>query len=441
MKTDDPSSHPTQTHHSALQEPPQDEIDLIDLIRTIWDLRFFVVGGAIVGVITALTLVPIVIPTKYSSKLHVAIDINSLPAISTPEDVVKRLNERLGTERADRLLTEAFLEEFPGFSKELDPEGYLFDGRSAENAKQLPISFATKIGTNRFLVTADLPIMPPSDRGSLQGALSKGLNALVLQANKDAELIHRAQVRAALESARTVNTSTTVILRESQTGLGELVDLAARIQTAAFKLESKAASLGPKAREFLKKSSVDRKSREQTEESRTAERSADALIYQQSNERLSLSFSILAMLSDEKTLSATQVQDIRTDLITLQAQLDASFSERATFQRLIEGSATNLSEALRLSSMPIDRSQSFLPSFIIPTIVQDPSASDDTIAAQAGATSGNTRINAEITPKPGKILTVFVSLFLCSLIGLMLGFGLKVLPRALRARQNQFPST
>lgn len=418
-----------------LPVPTTDEIDLIDLMRTIWDLRFFWVAGAVLSVVATLTLLPFVLPTRYVAKLNVAVDITSLPALSAPEEVTKKINEQLGTERADRVLTESVLAEFPELARYKDDMNLLFEGRLAQSPKDLPVSLAAKVGTNHFLATVTLPARP-GQKGNMHRALTKGLNALVAQANQDEELVHRSQVSSSLESARTVNASTSAILRESQSGLGDLVDIMGKIQTVAYALESKAAALSPSARQFLGRLDSSPESQKAAEPAPKPERSADTILYQRSNEWVSRSFTILGLLSDEKKISTTERNSMRAELIALQGQLDAAYTERSTFQRLIEDSTTHLSEALRISTQPIDRSKSFLPQFRAPDLTSAGSAAQQGTANTAEEPTPDEPLDSVlISAKPSRALSVALALFIGSILGALIGFVVKVLPKAFRARQ------
>ena len=445
-QTGTPSS-PSPTVHLTTTD---DEIDLVDLMQTIWDLRMFILGGCLAGLISAVTVVPLLIPNRYVAKLHVSVDIASLPALSAPEEVTKKVNEQLGSERADRILTQSFLAEFPALKEHLDNDGFLFDGRDAQNSKDLPVFLSSKIGSNHFLVTANMPI-PVDKKAGVYRAVTEGLNSIVALANQDEERIHRAQVSAALQNARTVNTSTAAILRDSQTGVSELINLATQIQTKAYRLDSRVQELSPQARVFLERGQHNNKNNEPTDPVTQSDRSADYLVYQQSNERLSRSFTILGLMDDEKRMDAAALATLKSELSGLQAKLDAAYAERATLQKLIDGSATNLSETLRLSSQPIDRAKTFLPQFKRPQV---PAATDPVTDAQ-GTTEKDTDdapqapslaenlLDAEqpigtvtIKSKPGWPLTITLSLFVFGLLGLLAGFAIRILPKAFAARSR-----
>jgi hypothetical protein len=296
------STDPSPLSQNGPQGYPQassDEIDLIDLLRTLWDLKFYAVGGLVAGVAIALAVVPFAVKTKYVAKLNVNLDLQSFPAISASEEVVKKLNEQLGTDRADRILSASVIQEFPEFAKSPQDGAPLFSGRTAVTAKDLPVVVESALGNNRFMIGLTLPARPTS-KGNIRRAVTRGINEIVGLANQQADQIYLAQSRVALQNARIANEKTQELVQKNRNDERSLAPISAEIQIAEFRLQSMSLGLNARAKEFLRYS-VAPKTRvaEGTEDKRSREMTADAIMYRQSNEQLTRSFAILAMLASE----------------------------------------------------------------------------------------------------------------------------------------------
>jgi hypothetical protein len=418
-----------------------DEIDLIDLLRTLWDLKFYAVGGLVAGICIAVAIVPFAVKTKYTAKINVNLDITSFPAISVPDELVKKLNEQLGTERADRILSAEVLREFPELSKMSQDGEPIFSGRTATSAKDLPVLIENSSGTNRFLVGITLGARPTAE-GNLRLALTQGLNEIVRLANLDAEQVYLAQGKSALQNASLANEKSQDLVEKSRNDERSLAPIAAEIQIEEFKLQSVAQSLNPSAREFLRQSVRVKGGDEFRDEKKSYEMTVDAIMYLQSNERLTRAFAIVAMLSSEKARSPEEIASRRAELSRLQSELEAAYTRRVTYQRMADASAAAYSDALRSSSQPVDPARVFLPSFLSAPVGPE-TASDGANAAteQSEAKQEPTQLQrsqiekVSFAAKPSRSTTIAVSAILCSILGLMLGFGIRVLPQAFRSRR------
>lgn len=438
---------PTSTQQQGqvgYQQNSSDEIDLIDLLRTLWDLKLYALGGLVAGMLVAVAIVPLVVKTKYAAKLNLSLDIASLPAISTPEDVVRKLNEQLGTERADRILSAEVLREFPELGKKFPNGQPIFSGRSAVAAKDLPVFVENSLGNNRFLIGVTVTERPTSD-GNLRLALTRGLNEIVKLANHEAAQVYLAQGKAALQNARLANEKSQDQAQKSRNDERSLAPLAAEVQIAEFKLQSLAQSLNPRAKDFLRQSVAPKSgSGDVVDEKKSFDMTVDGIMYRQSNERLTRSFDIVAMLAAEKARSDEEIASLRADLSRLQGELEAAYTRRVTYQRMADASAAAYSEAMRSSSVPIDPARSFLPSFetmpVGPSLA--PAASGD--AGSAGSAEANPdQIEAlrntdsvSFAAKPTRTTTIAVAGILCSILGTMIGFAIRFLPQAFRSRRQ-----
>jgi hypothetical protein len=418
-----------------------DEIDLIDLLRTLWDLKFFAVGGLVAGICIAVAVVPFVVKTKFAAKVNVNLDISSLPAISVPDELVKKLNEQLATERADRILTAQVLAEFPALANKVASGELIFSGRTALAAKDLPVFVENSLGNNRFLVNVLLN-EPPSGQGNMLLALTRGFNEIAKLANEDAERVYLAQGKAALQNARMANEKSQQLVQTSRNDDRSLAPIAAEIQSTEFKLQSVAQGLNARAKEFLRQSVSTKTSYiEPADEKKSYEMTVDAIMYRQSNERLTRSFAIVAMLASEKARTDEELAAQRAELTRLQTELEAAFTRRMTFQRMADASAAAYSEALRNSSLPLDPARNFLPLFLTgpsgtKTVSEEANgAAAKTESHQEPAQSQTSQIErVSFAAKPSRLTTMAVSAILCSILGLMLGFGIRVLPQAFRSR-------
>jgi hypothetical protein len=235
------------------------------------------------------------------------------------------------------------------------------------------------------------------------------------------------------------------LVQKSRNDERSLAPIAAEIQIEEFKLQSVAQSLNPSAREFLRQSVRSKGVDESRDEKKSYEMTVDSLMYRQSNERLTRAFAIVAMLASENARSQEDIASRRAELSRLQSELEAAYTRRVTYQRMADASAAAYSDALRSSSQPVDPARAFLPSFLTAPVdsqtapdgaIGVDAATEQSEAKQVPAQSQRSQIEkVSFAAKPSRSTTIAVSAILCSILGLMLGFGIRVLPQAFRSRR------
>lgn len=352
----------------------QDEIDLLDIARFLWNLRIYIATGVVLGAAVGILAPGRIVSTKFATILNLRVDPTSLPALTDREKIIAGLNGMMSNPAAVEVLQRHFSERVPEYSTFIERKiqsannpalytpGQEFLTSSDSSAKNRSIQFQAGISPDQYALHLTLPFQT-SNPASFREALVLSLNEIISQHN--AQNLQRINITKADALARTTQNyrrMQTSVMSSESVERQKLHATALKLHENNIALRTLAARL-PAEQQSLLTAMTKPRSNENADVELI--RSPERLIYEIAAERMSENLFLMALLRKSKIMSEAEFVEFREAQQTLQVELNYAYSGVTAEATMISTANHEFKEAQKELQSTVDPGSYALPSFVV----------------------------------------------------------------------------
>ena len=366
-----PPSLPISVRSESFER--DDEIDLVEVLGFLYQLRFVILAGALAGLLLGIGYAQFFVKRTFQSKVSVTLDVSALPAITDSKKVVEAYQGALGSPELAAVAFRKILANAPEFAKNLSKRGVSLNDLVSlqtlgDKPADAPLRLMPSTSVQDFVLQANF---------SEEGLGRKAGEFLLDAVNEAAREYNSRALRIHDESAKNMVQQATLALKAAQStgeddGQSREKELN-QIQSELAQLEyqlGKAGRAFPAFERFVYAPSSlprillptlpqDNAEGANGKSSAQVQGSAGVVDGLDVNRGIRM----VAALEEEGKLTADQAKDFRLKLVKLQSRYLKESSLHSTVSSASRWALAGLYDSMARSAVPIDRSNLFLPLF------------------------------------------------------------------------------
>lgn len=148
--------------YAYVQNQPSDEIDLVELLGFFWKIKFEIILGAVLGIVTGAIIAFKVMPVTYRTQISLVLDKNEIGAVE-PKKLVESYNNALNRSDNARLVWRSVFNQSPELARilkevNLSDEVLASNQALADKPEKSPLRLRESASPSDFILDVQLPV-------------------------------------------------------------------------------------------------------------------------------------------------------------------------------------------------------------------------------------------------------------------------------------------